>query len=367
MGNKVPPKISSRLRGFLTILTKPQRKHFLVYLVGLVWMLKFRSIQEIACTYGKNKTDSLHHFLKGSPKKTQAMQQENQRQVAQWARGKKALFILDDTPSARNGKKIEGIGVHHSAKGLIKGLCAVTAIVKVGHQRLVWAIRGYRPKKTCLAGKFKSKVQLALEILTEAEGAFSQPLTVLMDAWYTCAPILNKIQQTGWTFLGAIRRNRILRVDGRKTSVRHLAKGRRNYKTIRLSKKKRFRVAKRIVEIPKVGWVLLFISKSSHETRFFITNDLEMSESEMVRLYGQRFGIETFHKEIKQHLGFGEMFMRSWDGVQKHWTLVAIAYNTITLWNGNRHRSFRQMIRHFRNFLAVESMFRLPKQLKMAA
>ncbi len=92
-----------------------------------------------------------------------------------------------------------------------------------------------------------------------------------------------------------------------------------------------------------------------------------MSESEMVRLYGQRFGIETFHKEIKQHLGFGEMFMRSWDGVQKHWTLVAIAYNTIALWNGNRHRSFRQMIRHFRVSMEVDSIFRLPKQLKMAA
>ncbi len=59
--------------------------------------------------------------------------------------------------------------------------------------------------------------------------------------------------------------------------------------------------------------------------------------------------------------------MRSWDGVQTHWTTVMIAYNMIALWNGNKSRSFRQMIRHFRNFVSHDTLLDLSKQLKVSA
>ncbi len=349
MGKNLPKKVSSYLGRCLSALSKPQRKYFPIYLTGLIRLIKFRSIREIAAIFGNHNTDGLHQFLKASPKKIERLQKANQQQITQSANSPEALLIIDDTPCPRKGKKIEGLGIHHGAGGFIRGLCAVTSIIKVGTRRFVWAIRGYRPKGSCPKGSFKSKVQLAIEILSQAIGKFHIPLTVLMDAWYACAPILNPIIQAGWTFLAAIKRNRIVEVGGRKTSMSRLAKGPRKYKTIRASKKKRFRVTKLLVHLPKIGTVLLFISKTRDGTRFFITNNLKMTESQMVQLYLQRVWIETFHQDIKQHLGFREMFMRSWDGVQTHWTLLAIAYNTIALWNGNKSRSFRQMIRHFRN------------------
>ena len=165
--------------------------------------------------------------------------------------------------------------------------------------------------------------------------------------------------------MGAIRKNRILKVDGRKTVVKHLAKGSRHYKTVRLGKKKKFRVAKRLVELPGVGTVLLFISKFRDETRFFVANNLEMTEKEMVALYGERFWIETFHLEIKQYLGFGEVFMRSWNGAPKHWTLVGLAYNLVTLTSAKnptkKKKSFRQKIRHFRNSISHDWIIRSAK------
>jgi hypothetical protein len=187
-----------------------------------------------------------------------------------------------------------------------------------------------------------------------------------MDPWYACAPILNLIIQAGWMFLAAIKRNRIVVVGGRKTTLGRLAKGPRKYKTVRVSKKKRFRVAKFLVHLPKIGTVLLFISKNKDETRFFITNNLKMTESQMVAIYLERVWIETFHQDAKQHLGFGEMFMRSWDGVQTHWTVLGIAYNTIVLWNGTKSRSFRQMIRHFRLSVDHDAILLLTRLLKGA-
>lgn len=349
MRTNVPRKVSSCLAHFLRAVTRPQRTYLLIYLVGLIWLVKFRSIREIASQFGSKNTDGLHQFLKASPKKIRKLQSENERQMTATCSGQDTLLIIDDTPCPRKGKKIEGAGIHHGADGFIRGLCAVTSILKIGTKRFFWAIRGYRPKKTCTYGIFKSKVQLAIEILTEAIQTLPVKPTVLMDAWYTCAPILNLIIQAEWTFLAAIKRNRLVEINGKKTSLCHLAKEPRKSKTIRAPRKKRFCVAKLPVHLPKIGTVLLFISRSKDGVRFFITNNLKMTESQMVALYLQRVWIETFHQDIKQHLGFGEVFMRSWDGVQTHWTLVGIAYNLIALWNGNRSRSFRQMIRHFRD------------------
>ena len=366
MWNKVPNKISTYTGQCLNVLTKPQRKHFLVYITGLIWIIKFRSISEIAREYYNNKPDGLHHFVKNSAKKTSELEKINQESIARSIKDSEAILIIDDTPCPRKGCKIEGIGVHHGANGFVKGLCAVTAIIRTSTQQFAWAIKGYYSKKSC-PSNFKSKVELASEIIDEAQKYISVPLTVLMDAWYTCAPILCKIIEAEWKFVAAIKRNRKIIIAGRETRIRHLAKGRREYKLIRHSSKKRFKVAKQIVHLPKIGKVLLFICKYRSNTNFYISNNLELSERKMVTLYSQRFMIEIFHKDIKQHLGFREIFVRSRHSVQKHWTLLAIAYNIIVLSNNGKYKSFRQKIFHFRDSFSHDSLMVLPNILKIAA
>ena len=196
-------------------------------MVGLIWLVKFRSIREIAGAFGQHRIDSLHQFLTGSARKLRPLEQELQLTAFQEIQNEdNPILIFDDTACPRKGPAIEGSGIHHSSDGLVKGLCAVTAILKSKPQRWAWAVRGYRPKQTCAASKFKSKIQLAIEILHESMPFFAgRTLTVLMDAWYTCAPILILIQNTGWLFVSAIKRNRLIMVGGTKISVSHLAKG----------------------------------------------------------------------------------------------------------------------------------------------
>jgi len=344
----------------LSVLTKPQIKHFLVYLVGLIWLIKFHSTREIASQIAQALPDNLQRFLNGPAKKQRRLQEANENLLAHMANKlPEVVTAIDDTTCPREGKEIQGSGIHHSADGLVKGQCAVTCVLKITGQWLAWAVGGYKPKASCGKGEFKSKIQLAQDILQDLRHKIHTPMTVLMDSWYTCAPILIPIIEAGWTFVAAIKCNRILEINGRKTVVSHLAKGPRTYKTVRLSKKRRLKVAKRIVHLPKVGTILLFITKGgAKETRFLITNNLQMSESEMVGLYRQRFGIEIFHKDIKQHLAFGHVFMRSWQGVQTHWTLVMIAYNLITLSAPKHLKGFRQKIRHFRNTVSYQHLLK---------
>jgi len=342
MNQKSLRDISAYLRSYLNVFSRPQQSHFFSYLAGLIWIIRFRSIKEIARQLQGKTWDGLHHFLVNSPWRTEEIYQENHsriRQIGNQNAGRKIL-TLDDTPCPREGPKIVGTGWHHGADGLVKGLCAVTSLFMIGKLRLIWTIWGYRPKKSCAKEEFKSKVEIALEVLNQTV-FLGWGLTVLMDSWYGCSKILNFIKEQGWIFLSAIKCNRLVWINGRKTRLSHLAKGRRVYKTVKLGKKRRFRIAKLKVYLPKVGEVLLFISKSSKGTRFFATNDLEMTEREMGELYSQRFWIETMHQEIKGHLGFGEIFMRSWCGVQKHWACMVVAYNIITLWNYSRSRRFK--------------------------
>lgn len=363
MNQKFLQDISVYLRGFLRFFSRPQQRHFLGYLAGLIWIIRFRSIKEIAKKLERKTWDGLHHFLMNSPWDPAEIYKENHcliKGIGSRTKGRK-IISLDDTPCPREGPKIEGTGFHHGADGLVKGLCAVTSLLMVGSLRLIWIIWGYRPKKSCVKEEFRSKVEIALEILKQAVFLGCE-LTVLMDSWYGCSRILNFIKVQGWIFLSAIKCNRLIWINGRKTRLSHLAKGQRVYKTVNLGKKRRFRIAKMRVYLPKVGEVLLFISKSSKGIRFFITNDLGMSEREMVDLYSQRFWIETMHQEIKGHLGFGEIFMRSWCGVQKHWACVVIAYNTITLWNysrSGRFKTFGQTIKRWRERFSPKMFIKL--------
>jgi SRSO17 transposase len=258
----------------LAILTKPQRRQTIIYLLGLIWVVKFRSINRIAQEFGRNDTDGLHHFLRHSTQISQVTQEASRNYAAESIKDSDhVLLAIDDTPVERKGKHIEGVGIHHSAKGLIKGLCAVTAIVMAGGKKLAWCIESYYPKSCCPKEIFESKVTIATGIIEHARQSFKQSVTVLMDSWYACAPILNKIIEAQWDFVAAIKQNRKVIVNGRVSHVCNLAKGPRDYITVKLSAKRIMRVAKATVILPKVGVVALLICKHGHhETRFFISN-----------------------------------------------------------------------------------------------
>lgn len=284
----------------LGVLSSPQKAHCLVYLAGLVWLIKFRSIQTIAEEFGRGDTDGLHHFIRYSTDRSSRMMGASRDFVAARVRGENIRLIIDDTTCPRGGGKIEGAGWHHSGDGLIKGLCVVTAVIRAAGKTWAWDVVGYVSRKSVNSDVFRSKIEIALGIIKSARNKLGASVTVLMDSWYSCAPVLNAVATAGWIYVAAVKTNRTFIVDGKKTPARNLAKGPRDYllRTVRLSKKRVFRVAKRIVLLPKVGMAALFICKHHNVTRFFISNSLDLTSRQMVYQYDERFEIEFFHKDI---------------------------------------------------------------------
>lgn len=348
--------ISQLLCPVLALLSKPQRLQTLIYLAGLIWVEKFRSIREIAACCGHGHTDRLHHLLSQSPLSAVSVQQSMQSPLARLSTDHRALLALDDTHDPRDGQAIEGLGWHHDGQQLIRGLCAVTATLKVGARRFCFALRGYRPKSNCPPGAFRSKIELASDLLAEAAQYFGRGrLTVVADCWYGCVRLLTDIEQRGWTYVFGVKSNRTVRYNGKKRSVRHLAKSWRKFKTLKLGKRT-LRVARVVVELPRVGEVLLLMSRCGKEWRFFVSNDVGLSEAALVRLYAQRWSVDLMHREIKQHMGFGEVFARRWQAVQMHWTLVALAYNVVELSGGGGRKSFRAKQRALRAAMSAPDL-----------
>jgi hypothetical protein len=360
------------LKPLVALLSKPQCRQIAIYVAGLIWIIKFRSIREIAKKFGARRTDRLHHTLSCAPLNPESLQQSTQGDLARQAAGRSAAMVLDDTAEERKGKAIEGLGWHRSANGLIRGLCAVTAMLLCGSSRLLWAVRGYRTQKSCPNKRdFRSKVSLALDILAEAKRHFGPGrLTVLMDCWYGCTAIFNFILQAHWTFVSALRSNRIVCVNGQKRRLRHLAKGRRRraFRTLKLSRGRRLRYTVLEVQLPRVGTLRLVLCRiGKGPWHYLVTNDLGMTGRQIVQWYLKRSWIETLHREIKQHLGFGETFVRRWAAVQKHWTLVLVAYNLVVLSPaGRRRRSFRAKLEAYQEAMSPKDLRHCFRQLAKA-
>jgi hypothetical protein len=212
-------------------------------------------------------------------------------------------------------------------------------------------------------GEFRSKIRLAREILEETRPGFGPGrLTVLMDCWYAAAELLNLIAQTGWTYVCALRSNRTVYVQGRKRRLRNLAKGRRaaDFHTLRLSRGRRLRYAGMQVDLPKVGPVRLVLCRIGKQAfHFLVSNDLRVSARQLVLTYLRRPWIEELHRELKQHLGFGELFVRRWAAAQKHWTLLVVAYNLVVLSPGGRRKhSFRAKLEAYQEALRPAELIR---------
>jgi SRSO17 transposase len=316
-------------------------------------MIRFRSIQRIADAFDDRRVDALHHFLRdGAWDHREVIRQSREAVMCKLPKDKEALLVIDDTPIERRGPEIEGAGCHHGPRGLLWGQCAVTAVVRSGSTNFFWDVKGYRPKKTCAVKDFRSKIDLAQEILREAD-LFGRDFTVVMDSWYACKRILNQIADLRWTFVTSVRSNRLVVINGHKTRVANLTKGPHVYEEVRLPNGSTVLAAERPAYLPGFGPVKVVIGKTRHDRRFMITNDLGLSMAQVVRIYAQRVWIETMHENVKQHLGLGELHVRSWRAAQRHWALVLVAYNALVLWDAARRerrgrRTFGQIIRDFR-------------------
>jgi hypothetical protein len=198
---------------------------------------------------------------------------------------------------------------------------------------------------------FQTKITLATELVAYAIVNELPFATVLFDSWYMAPELLAVLKQHDKNWISILKMNRNVLTS---SFVLKEAIG----QPIRFEKSKiqvkdlvpliptsafipvvvdghTYYCFSKNVRLPSLGKVRLVISFDNPECKgtcvVLVTNCLSWSAQKIIATYLLRWPIETFYQDIKQHLGLDDYRMRDIKAIQKHWSLVFVAYSFLHL------------------------------------
>jgi hypothetical protein len=207
------------------------------------------------------------------------------------------------------------------------------------------------PEFQALQQQFQTKIDLAKELVGSAIQHKLPFSVVLFDSWYLAEDFVTCLRRRRKDWISLLKKNRKLEtnsfvlkdaqgkripLEGPHLKVEDLVPlipanayravnvGDQTYWTFTLT-----------VRIPDLGKVRLVISFENAELTgtyaVLVTNRVDWTAQRILSTYLQRWPIETFYQDGKEHLGFDEYRMRNAKAIQKHWCLVFVAYSLLHL------------------------------------
>ncbi|GIW36967.1 MAG: hypothetical protein KatS3mg073_1112 [Meiothermus sp.] len=149
-------------------------------------------------------------------------------------------------------------------------------------------------------------------MLRQAEKRGFEPEYVLMDSWYAGLENLKQIRDLGWLFLTRLKDNRLVNPDG---------KGNVPIGAVEIPGEGR------VVHLKGFGFVKVFrtVCKDG-DTEHWATNDLGMSEEKRAALERRGWGIEVYHRGLKQCCGVEKAQVRKAVAILNHLLLSIRAF-----------------------------------------
>jgi len=357
---RMPEFIAKVIAHFSDLLTRPQQRQLGRYLTGLLMGPPWTVRGITRRTVGATDQSNLKRFLTQSPWSEEEL---NQRRVEMLqshpatASRPEGLLVIDDTLTEKKGEKIEGVSryTRHDG-GKVLGHNLVTC--RYVDWRTDWPIsqRRYRKREECAdPSEFRTKIQLAQELLTEAQQRFGVAAqTAAFDAAYLCPAMIRHCEALGLDWIAGCQSNRTLLGDsGRKVSVgEYVARApAQYYRPVRVSGRTYYCFT-HTVKMPSLkGRVRLLAvherADCSDEVRLRVTNRLDWSAHRALRRYGHRWAIERGYRAAKRVLGFSAYQLRRMAGITKHWCLVWLADSLLPLCRalGVPQRAARRFLR----------------------
>lgn len=262
----------------------------------------------------------------------------------------RVVLAIDDTPTARRGRRVQGAGVHHNpcagpADGpYVYGHVWVVLALLVKHAR--WGVvalpllaRLYVRKKDLSAvppaarPAFRTKLEMAAGLLRWAAAWLASPgrrLWLVADGAYAKAPVLKEAARLGVTVVSRLRKDAALRslpgprprgrrgrprVYGeRRVELAKRAGQRRGWAsgTFRLYGKDSAKRYKTFVATwrPAGGAIRVVLVDEPRGAVAFFCTDVGASVTDVLGLVADRFSLETAFRDLKQAEGAGQQQVR---------------------------------------------------------
>lgn len=256
------------------------------------------------------------------------------------------VFIVDDSVLSRNrSKKAELLArvFDHTTGRFTKGYCMLTLgwsdgfsfapldFVMLSSAKLANRICemtskisnrsvGYKRRMEA----FSRKPDAVVALLDRALHAGFTADYVLMDSWFTQAPLLRQLTGKGLSVIGMVKemKQRYL-VQGQRLTLREVFQS--------LPKSKNSDIKGSVIVHTTCGLPvkLVFVRNRNKRREWLaiLSTDVTLDSAEIVRIYGMRWSIETFFKVTKSYLKLGTEFQgRSFDQLISHTTIVFSRY-----------------------------------------
>lgn len=331
-------------------ISKPQMNHMLNFIHGIILTDGKKTIEQIRrTTHEPCALSNMTRFLNESPwcpnrvtrRRLQFMIEKIKRKRAKQGDTRPIVFfIIDDTQSKkdRSTKKMEGLDEHfsHSDGKTVWSHSVVTAhLVSEGYSN-AWDFRSYFRDTYCVEHglPFKSKNDLAVELINDYESPTDEQVYVLVDSWYTSEKLVNACAAKGYHLIGGLRVNRKIYPLGigikisefastymRKSDTRLVTAGSHSYNLYTYEGK----VSD--IENAKVliSWEDGF--DSSKSPFCILCTDCSLDVVTILNYYDVRWNIETGYRFFKDLLGFDQYQLLSRKGIERFWCIQFLTYN----------------------------------------
>lgn len=187
-------------------------------------------------------------------------------------------LIIDDTAWARWAQHSEAVSwVWSSTHGrVLRGHQVVLLVWTDGQVRVPLGMRLWKKGGA-------SKVELAGQLLREAERRGMRPEYVLFDSWYAAASLLHLLESLSWKYVARLKSNRLF--EGQRVRDRWP-----------------HRYGRAVGRLRKVKHEVVVVKDGR---RYFVSNQRELSSAELKRHYRVRQQIEEVFRLLKQEFGWG--------------------------------------------------------------
>ena len=257
------------------------------------------------------------------------------------------LVVDDSTLDKPRAKHIALVGHHWSGNhhAVVRGINLITAVWSDGDRLYPCDYRVYHKESDG-----RTENDHFADLLAAAHARGFRPRAVLFDGWYASVENLKRVRDFGWTFVTRFKANRKVRID---------------HGDVTALERQPIPAAGAVVWLPGYGEVRVFrVVAPDGDTTHWATNDLGMGEPTRLMFGELSWGIEEYHRGLKQFTGVERCQVRTARGQRNHIgcairAFVRLEYHRFTTgvsWFAAKYGIVRDAVRAY----LADPLYRLP-------
>jgi len=333
----IPPKFKALLRWYRKCFTRPQYKNFREFVVGLV-VSDNKTIQEINDCFGRVNQSSLNRFFTSSD--WQPMKINNRRisQIKSCNKLKRGIFICDPTFLEKSGRMMEHANYHYN--GMSKeqdwGYLLVNSFFTDDKVEFPICADFYLRKEDAdEENPFRTLREICLEQLDYAMKKLPIWLFIA-DAGLYADFLIQDLRSRRLKYLLGTRITNNISINGKKrVSIEEYMQTLTDddFKICFVDGEAYFLHTVEVSErgVGKEKLLISYKVGDEEEIRIYVTNLMQHSDQSLLSLLLERWKIEVWHRDAKQHLGLEDCQARKFGAIQRVVCAVLVAYTQLIL------------------------------------